>query len=76
MSLNVAVYDLEVSGCREKEHVHEMQELLNQGQQQTVELYNHIELRPQSSANLIDQQDTLQKPTSCQENQLHQFAYV
>jgi hypothetical protein len=76
MSLIVAVHDLEASVCREKENVHEMQELLNQEQQWRLELHNRIELQSQSSVGLEEQRDHLQKLSSDQENQLRQFVYV
>lgn len=73
MSLNVAVHDLEASVCREREHVHETQERLNQEQQRRLELHNRIELQAQSSVGLEEQRDRLQKLSSDQENQLRQF---
>jgi hypothetical protein len=67
---------LEASLCQKKEHIHEMQEHMNQEQQWRLELQNRIELRSQSIVDLEEQRDRLQKLSSYQENQLRQYVYV
>jgi hypothetical protein len=53
-----------------------MKGCLNQEQKRRIELQNRIELQSQSTADLEEQRDHLQKLSSYQENQLRQFVYV
>jgi hypothetical protein len=67
---------LEESIRQDKEHIHEMQERLTQEHEWRIELQCRIEHQSQSTVDLEEERDRLQKLSSDQENHLRQFAYV